>query len=109
MAVYGLLGIRPMEQEFALRKLTLLGSVLLNKDSLEYEIAQRQLHVKSLESRSWFSDCNRLLYKHNNLSIYVLDRSIDNMKSWKQVLKEAIDSYVQAQWLAESMKSLYSI
>ena len=50
-----------MEQELDLRKLTTLGSVLLNKGTLEYEIAQRQLDVKSFESRSLFSVCKRLL------------------------------------------------
>ena len=60
VAVYGLLGVRPIEQELDLRKLTFLGSVLLNKGTLEYEIAQRQLAVKSFDSRSWFSICNRL-------------------------------------------------
>ena len=42
-AVYGLLGIRPIEQELDIRKLVLLGNVFLNKDSLEYEIAHRAL------------------------------------------------------------------
>ena len=65
MAVYGLLGVRPIEQELDLRKLTFLVSVLLNKGTLEYEIAQRQLAVKSFESRSWFSVCNRLFYKYD--------------------------------------------
>ena len=39
-AAYGLLGIRPVQQELDLRKLTLLGSVLHNKNTLKYEIAQ---------------------------------------------------------------------
>ena len=39
-AAYGLLGIKPVQQELDLRKLTLLGSVLHNKNTLEYEIAQ---------------------------------------------------------------------
>ena len=43
-AAYGLLGIRPIQQELDLRKLTLLGNILLHKDTLEFEIAQRQLH-----------------------------------------------------------------
>ena len=54
VAVYGLLGVRPIDQELNLRKFTFLGSVLLNKGTLEYEIAQRQLAVKSFESRLVF-------------------------------------------------------
>ena len=34
VAVYSLLGVRPIEQELDLRKLTFLGSVLLNKGTL---------------------------------------------------------------------------
>ena len=49
---YGVLGIRPIQQELDIRKLTLLGNVLLNKNTLEYEIAQRQLAVKSIDSKS---------------------------------------------------------
>ena len=72
VAVYGLLGVRPIEQELDLRKLTFLGSVLLTKGTLEYEIAQRQLAVKSFECRSWFSVCNRLLYKYDLPCVYLL-------------------------------------
>ena len=39
VAVYGLLGVMPIEQEPDLTKLTFLVSVLLNKGTLEYEIA----------------------------------------------------------------------
>ena len=106
VAVYGLLGVRPIEQELDLRKLTFLGSVLMNKDTLEYEIAQRQLAVKSFESRSWFSVCNRLLYKYNLPCVYLLQQSTDGMKKWKEQVKIAIDTYVQSQWLAECKKSL---
>ena len=43
-------GTRCQEEELDLRKLTFLGSVLLNKGILEYEIAQRQLAVKTFET-----------------------------------------------------------
>ena len=47
-AVYGLLGIRPIEQELDIRKLVLLRNVFLNKDSLEYEIdSWRSNHMKA--------------------------------------------------------------
>ena len=62
-AAYGLLGVRPVEQEWNLRKLTLLGNILSQKSTLEYEIAQRQMAVKDLDSNNWFSDCRRFLQK----------------------------------------------
>ena len=36
-AVCGLLGLRPIEQELDMRKLTLLGNILCHKSTLEYE------------------------------------------------------------------------
>ena len=105
-AVYGLLGLRPIRHELDLRKLTFLGSILLQRDTPEYEIAQRQLSVKSMDSRSWFSDCNRLLYKYGLPNIYAVDREISTLKKWKQQVKEAIDSYILLQWLSDPKKSL---
>ena len=105
-AVYGLLGIRPIEQELDLRKLVLLGNVFLNKDSLEYEIAQRQLVVKSYESKSWFSVSNRLLHKYKLPSIYNVWKNIEILKKWKQLINAAIDTYVLSQWMDTPKKSL---
>ena len=103
-AVYGLLGIRPIEQELDIRKLVLLGNVFLNKDSLE--IAQRQLAVKSYESKSCFSVCNRLLHKYKLPSIYNVCKNIQSMKKWKQLVNTAIDTYVLSQWMDKPKKSL---
>ena len=48
VAVYGLLGIRPVDQELDIRKLCLLASMLFDEASFEYEIAQRQFAVKDI-------------------------------------------------------------
>ena len=85
-AVYGLLGIKPMQQELDLRKLTLLGNVLSNRDSIEYQIAQRQLAVKSLDSKSWSSSCNRLLYKYGLPNLYNADKTFESMEKWKSAV-----------------------
>ena len=77
-AAYGLLGIRPIQQELDSRKLALLGNILLHKDTLEFEIAQRQLAVKSIDSNSWFADCNRLLYKYSLPNIYHVNGHIES-------------------------------
>ena len=98
-AVYGLLGIRPMQQELDLRKLTLLGNVLSNRDSIEYQIAQRQLAVKSLDS-------NRLLYKYGLPNLYNADKTFESMEKWKSLIKRHIDEYVRTQWLHEPKSSL---
>ena len=94
-SAYGLLGIRPIQQELDIRTLSLLGNVLLNKNTLEYEIAQRQLVVKSIESKSGFADCNRLLYKYNLPNIYHVIDNIESLEGWKVQIKKQIDSYVK--------------
>ena len=77
-AAYGLLGIRPLQQELDLRKL---------ENTLEYEITQRQLAVKSFGSKSWFADSNRLLYKYNLPNIYHVEGHLKSMECWKSMLK----------------------
>ena len=105
-AAYGLLGIRPIQQELDIRKLTLLGNVLQNKNTLEYEIVQRQLAVKSIESKSWFADCNRLLYKYNLPNIYHVIDNIESLEGWKVLIKKQIDSYVEKEWASDAKVSL---
>ena len=98
-AVYGLLGLRPIEQELDLRKLTLLRNTLYHKYTLEYEIAQRQMSVKDLESKNWFSECNRLLNKYGFPNIYSLDRQIVSVEACKTQLKNQLDSFIETEWI----------
>ena len=99
--MYGLLGIRPIKQELDIRKLILLGCILVHRDTLEYEIAHRQLLVKSIDSRSWFLECNRLLNKYSLPNVYALEKEITSLKRWKGQLKLA-----QSQRTSDSKKSL---
>ena len=105
-AVYGLLGLRPIEQELDLRKLTLLGNILSQKSTLEYEIAQRQMSVKGLDSNSWFSKCKELLHKYKLPSIYTLDGQIDSLESWKSQLKKHIDLFIEKEMMQDVKSSL---
>ena len=89
-----------------MRKLTLLGNILCHKSTLEYEIAQRQMSVKDLESKSWFSDCNHLLYKYSLPNIYTLDRQTDSVEAWKSQLKKHIDSFIEEEWIQNDKTSL---
>ena len=45
-AMFGLLGTLLIQQELDLRKLTILGTVLRNRSSFEYQMAQRQMAMK---------------------------------------------------------------
>ena len=100
-AAYGLLGIKSVQQELDLRKLTLMGSVLYHKNTLEHEIAQRQLAVKSIDSKSWFAECNRLLYKYD-----LPNKHTDSLEHWKTQVKTQIDSYIEVHCYRDSKSSL---
>ena len=62
--------------------------------------------VKSYESKSWFSVCNRLLHKYKLPSIYNVCKNNESMKKWKQLVNAAIDTYVLSQWMDIPKKSL---
>ena len=64
MAVYCLLGARPIEQEIDLKKLSFLVSILYNDSSIEAALAKRQMAVKDSSSNSWFIHCNQILHKY---------------------------------------------
>ena len=59
-----ILGVRPLEQELDLRRLTLLANVLYTDGTLEQGIAMRQISVNDPDSHSWFVSCNELLHKY---------------------------------------------
>ena len=82
----------------------------MHKDTLEYEIALRQFSVKSMDSKSCFSECNRLLYRYSLPNVYNLQKEITSLKVWKEQLKSAVDGHVRSQWataLKQSLKYMY--
>ena len=87
-ALYCLLGIRPLEQELDLRRMTLLANVLYTDGTLEQDIAMRQISVKDPDSHSWFVSCNELLHKYSLPNIYTVktefQSEISLKKNWKR-------------------------
>ena len=73
----------------------------MHKDTLEYKIALRQFAVKYMDSKSWFSECNRLLYRYSLPNVYNLQKEITSLKVWKEQLKSAVDGHVQSQWATD--------
>ena len=61
-AVYILSGILPAEAMIHKRILSLYGNITrLSSDSVEYQLAKRQLEVKSFTSHSWFIAVKKIL------------------------------------------------
>ena len=97
VAVYCLLGVRPVEQEIDFRKLSLLISILYSENTIESELTKRQIAVMDSDSNSWLIHCNQLLHKHNlpNTSIYNLKQHMNSKETLKEEIKHKIDTYVQ--------------
>ena len=100
-AVNCLLGIRPIEQELDLRRLTWLCSVLYTDDTLEQDIAIGQIAVKGSDSHSWFTVCNQV-HKYNIPNIYILQQQFSSEVSCKQEIKAQVDSFVAELWCSEA-------
>ena len=84
--VYCLLGVRPVEQEIDFRILSLLISIIYSENTIESELAKRQMAVKDSDGNSWFIHCNQLLQKYNLPNIYNLKQHSNS----KETLKEEI-------------------
>ena len=102
VAVTCLLGIRPLENELDLRRLTLLCNVLFTDGTLEQYVALCQIAVKDADNHSWFTACNRLLHKYNLPNIYVLKEQFSSEDKCKAAIKVQVDSLVSNTWCTEA-------
>ena len=107
-ALYCLLGIRPLEQELDLRRMTLLANVLYTDGTLEQDIAMRQISVKDPDSHSWFVSCKKLLQKYSLPNIYTVKTEFVSESQFKQQVKTKLEKYIKDSWLssAEEKKSM---
>ena len=101
VAVYCLLGVRPIEQEIDLKKLSFLVSILYNDSSIEAALAKRQMAVKDSSSNSWFIHCNQILHKYKLPNIYNLKHSTKSKDALKEKIKHKVDNYVHQSWVEE--------
>ena len=107
-ALYCLLGVRPLEQELDVRRLTLLANQLYTDGTLEQDIAMRQISVKDPDSHSCFLSCNELLHKYCLPNIYTVRAEFRSEPQCKQHVKASVDRFIKESWLsvAEDRKSL---
>ena len=109
VAVCCLLGAQPVEQEIDYKKLSLLASILYSENTIEFELAYRQMAIKGNDSNSWFIHCNHLLHKYKLPNIYNLKESTNSKETLKAEIKHKIDDYVHQSWVEEgSSKSSLS-
>ena len=101
VAALALLGIPPLSINVHKNSLNLLYRILTNPNSLEYSIAKRQLAVKKLEDKSFFSRSRLLLAVYNLPTAYDILNKQWNCRKWKRMVQEAITSYTESLWANE--------
>ena len=94
VAVYLLLGIEPIELQMDKKVLTLFGQISRDRNSLEYQIAQRQIAIHDINSPSWFSLVRRTLMKYELPSALQLLEDPIPKNQWKKLL----DTKMNEKW-----------
>ena len=75
-AVYVLSGAAPIECVIHKRALTLYGNICrLSEDTVEKQLARRQLSVKGYRGSSWFVEIRKLLFKYGLTSMGITRRT----------------------------------
>lgn len=105
-AITAIMGIPPLTAQIHKATINLLYSTLKSTDSIEHEVATRQLAVKRIEDGSFFSRARRLLILYDLPSAYSLLSETPDEEPWKKMLNEAVNSKVEKDWQTEiSQKS----
>jgi hypothetical protein len=74
-AVYMISGLLPLEAEIHTKVFIMFGNITrAHKNSTEWKLAERQLHIKSLDSNSWFMEIlvHRLILVRYKFSAVIL-------------------------------------
>jgi hypothetical protein len=92
-AIYLLMGALPIEAELDKRKLTLFGSIVRDKVPKICNIAERQLVMKDLDSKSWFCEIVQLAYQYGLPSPHDILESPPSKGVWKNQIARAVTYY----------------
>ena len=96
-----LLGIPPLSVQLHKNTLNMFHSILQEKESIEYRVAERQLATKRLLDSSFFSKARQLLLLYNLPDAYTLLYNTPDRDTWKRMLREATNKYVEQSWKSE--------
>ena len=99
--VYALLGATPITSQIDVNALTLFMNILRNPDSVEFEIARRQLALKSSDSHSWFVNIRHTLSKYHLPSAFDLLNDPPTHDQWKETVYQAVDNHWKKHWETE--------
>ncbi len=100
--VYLLIGALPVEAHLHKKILTLLVNMMRRKDSVEREVVQRQLAMKSNKSCSWVIMAKGLLQVYNLPSAFLLLKDTPTKPQWRALVKEQVHQHWQAKLTEEA-------
>ena len=99
--VLALLGIPPVEVAIRKNSLNLFMSIIKNKSSVEYQIAERLLVMNDVGEKSWFNYIRSTLEQYNLPSAYTLLQQDITKLQWKKLLNSSIATFVENSWKTE--------
>ena len=93
-AVYAVSGMIQIETSILKRALILYGNICRLPDtSIERQLAERQLCVKTYATHSWFIAVKRLHLKYGLFDPYEMLTDRPTKYLWKRTVNECVDSY----------------
>ena len=93
-AIFILSGLLPLEAEIHIKAFTLFGSITrADKDSVEWQLAERQLQIKNYSSNSWFIEIKKLSVKYGFNDIYQYLHNPLSKNKWKSIVLKKIHTY----------------
>ena len=96
-----LLGVLPLETVIHKNTLNLFMGIARNSKFIEYDIAMRQLAVKTPDEKSWFNMVRTILGTYNLPSFFFLFEKQMSKSEWKRILNEIVHSHIEAMWRAD--------
>ncbi|MES9882009.1 MAG: reverse transcriptase family protein, partial [Sedimenticola sp.] len=97
-AVLALLGIPPIEKVIHKSMLSLFVKIIKDHETVEYDIAVRQLAMKSPNEYSWFNQIKMILDKYDLPTAYKLLSNSPSKLAWKKSVKCALYNEVTNAW-----------
>ena len=93
-AVYIFSDVLPAEAMIHLGILSLFGNITrLTENAIEYNLAKRQLEIKTFKSHSWFIVVKKILIQYELLNPESLPNNVLEKYSWKKCFPTAINKY----------------
>jgi len=92
-AIHLISGVLPVQAIVERNALMLFRNFLSSKDTKEWNIIERQLAIKSNNSRSWVVYIKNLLSKYNLPSAYLLKDDTPTKFKWKALVKRTLNRH----------------